>query len=271
MIKQLTLSSCLLLSIALKAQEDHFKRTNNPSQRYWVLGIGSSTQSMYDEAISHVRYENSGMGISFSLLKSNEKKFREFRIEPTFVKLKTKLSNDLRPMEVSTTRIAANYQYLKKINWDNPKIKLWVGGDASLLFNFKRALQLDNSQLVYDYALSIGPAGKLEKQLRWHKRNCILSYSLSVPVISHIARPYYLNRIEFIDPKNDFIGDLLNNSNLVTFNKYIRVTSGASVTYPLFNHNALRIGYKWDFYKMHTINNVYATEHLVSIAFMSNY
>ena len=200
-IKNLSLSICLLLSFALSAQENDFKRKGKQTQRYWVLGIGNSTQSMYDEAISHVRYENSGMGISLGLVKNNEKKFREFRVEPTFVKLKTKLSNELRPMEVSTTRITSNYQYLKKLRWGHSNLQLWTGGDVSLLFNFKRAPQLDNSQLIYDYALSVGPSGKLEKQLRLHKRNCLLSYNLSIPLISHIARPYYLNRIEFIDPK----------------------------------------------------------------------
>ena len=148
MIKDLSLSICLLLSFALSAQENDFKRKGKQTQRYWVLGIGNSTQSMYDEAISHVRYENSGMGISLGLVKNNEKKFREFRVEPTFVKLKTKLSNELRPMEVSTTRITSNYQYLKKLRWGHSNLQLWTGDDVSLLFNFKRAPQLDNSQLI---------------------------------------------------------------------------------------------------------------------------
>ena len=260
-----------LLYSTLKAQENQFKRTNERSQRFWTLGIGSSSQSMYDEAISYVRYQNSGIAFSFSLIKKNEKRYREFSIDPTFVKLKTKLSNELRPMEATTTRIASNYQILKRWKLINEKTTLHVGGVASILFNFKVAPQLDNSQLVYDYAFSAGVSGKLDREFYWGKRNCTFSYALAVPLIAHIARPYYLNRIEFIDPKNDFIGDLLNNSQVVLLNKYFRITSGVSITYPLFNRNALRLGYRWDFYKIRTINNVYAAEHLVSLTFMSNY
>ena len=260
-----------LLNSTVKAQENQFKRTNERSQRFWTLGIGSSSQSMYDEAISYVRYQNSGLAFSFSLVKKNEKRYREFSIEPTFVKLKTKLSNELRPMEVTTTRIASNYKILKRLQLINKKTILHIGGVASFLFNFKTASQLDNSQLVYDYAFSAGASGKLDREFYWNKRRCTFSYTLAVPLIAHIARPYYLNRIEFIDPKNDFIGDLLNGSKIVSLNKYLRITSGAAIIYPLFNHNALRLGYRWDFYKMRTINKVYSAEHLVSLTFMSNY
>ena len=266
----LILHSIFLTSIA-SAQSTEFPRSKKTDNRYWLLGLGLSIQNMYDEGISYVRYKGTGIAPSIGLIKSSEKKYCQFLLQPTFNKLTTERSNELRPMDVRTTRFVLDYQYLVRVKEWNEKLKLFAGGNASLLFNLKRAEQLDNSQLIYDYALSIGPAAKLDKTVKWNKRECVAAFGLSLPLLSHIARPYYLNRIEFIDPKNDFLGDLFSNSSVVSVNKNFRITSGLSFTYPLFNKNELKLGYTWDFYKMTTINSVYAAEHLISIAFLSNY
>jgi hypothetical protein len=266
----LILHSIFFASI-VSAQNQELPRSKKTDSRYWLLGLGLSVQNMYDEGISYVRYNGTGIAPSLGLIKSTEKKYCQFLLQPTFNKLTTERSNELRPMDVRTTRFVLDYQYLVNVKEWNEKLKLYAGGNISLLFNLKRAEQLDNSQLVYDYALSIGPAAKLDKTVRWNKRNCLASLGLSVPLLSHIARPYYLNRIEFIDPENDFLGDLFSNSSIVSVNKNLRITSGLSFTYPLFNKNELKLGYTWDFYKMKTINSVYAAEHLISISFLSNY
>ena len=266
----LILHSIFLTSIA-SAQSTEFPRSKKTDNRYWLLGLGLSIQNMYDEGISYVRYKGTGIAPSIGLIKSSEKKYCQFLLQPTFNKLTTERSNELRPMDVRTTRFVLDYQYLVRVKEWNEKLKLFAGGNASLLFNLKRAEQLDNSQLIYDYALSIGPAAKLDKTVKWNKRECVAAFGLSLPLLSHIARPYYLNRIEFIDPKNDFLGDLFSNSSVVSVNKNFRITSSLSFTYPLFNKNELKLGYTWDFYKMTTINSVYAAEHLISIAFLSNY
>jgi hypothetical protein len=263
----LVLSMCIF---SLAAQ-DSLPRSTKKDQRYWFFGPGLSIQNMYDEGISYVRYHGVGVSPLLGLLKTSDKKYRQFTIQPSFVTLKTDRSNDLRPMKVATTRIMLDYLYLLKVKERDNEFDLWVGGDLSLLFNLKTAPQLDNSQLVYDYALSIGPGGKLDKGVHWNKRDCYFSWQLTLPLLSHIARPYYLNRIEFIDPENNFIGDLFSNSQVVTANKHFRITSGLSFTYPIFNKNFLRLGYSWDYYNTKTINKVHAAEHLISIAFHSNY
>jgi hypothetical protein len=271
-MKKIFLLSCTIgLMISLTAQQSSFRRTGNPVSRYWAISLGNSSQWMYDEAVSFVRYHGSGIAPGISLIKQSDRKYRQFSFQASFVKLSTDRSNELRPMEVATTRLVLDYSYLVKLRPWNEKLTLYAGGDLNWLVNVKRAVQLDNSQLLYDYALSVGAAGKLDKTVRFKKRNCIASAELRVPLISHLARPQYLNRIEFIDPKNDFIGDLFRNSSLASFNKYIRVTTGLSLTYPLFNKNALKLSYGWDYYKMRTMNSVHASEHLVSIAFLSNY
>jgi hypothetical protein len=271
MIKQILTAAFLALAVKAIAQDSSFNRTHSDAQRYWFLGTGVSIQSMYDEGISYVRYHSTGIALTLGLIKSSEKKYREFFIDPSFVVLKTDESNDLRPMKVSTTRISAGYQYLvKAIQW-NDHSKLYAGAALNFIFNLKRAPQLDNSQLVYDYALSLGPAAKWDKLFTLKNRTHTFSCNLSIPLLSHIARPYYLNRIEFIDPENNFVGDLFSNSQVTSVNDYFRIISDISITRPLFNGNALKLAYQWDYYTMKTINKVHAAEHQVTIAFISNY
>jgi hypothetical protein len=59
------------------------------------------------------------------------------------------------------------------------KTKIVCRWKCFIAFNLKRAEQLDNSQLVYDYALSIGPAAKLDKTVKWNKRECVAAFGLS--------------------------------------------------------------------------------------------
>lgn len=260
-----------LLSLLMALAQSAPPPPNKKAERYWALDLGLSSQTMYDEGISYVRYGGSGLAPSLLFLKQTEKKYRHLVFRSSFVKLTTNRSNDLRAMEVKTTRVTADYRQLRKLTQWSDRLKLYAGGEVNLLFNLKRAEQLDNSQLVYDYALSVGLAARLQREIQWRRRHCLLSFDARLPLLSHIARPYYLNRIEFIDPKNDFVGDLFRNSSLVTVNKNLRLTTGLAITYPLFNGNALKLGYNWDYYRMNTINSVHHAEHLVSFAFLSNY
>jgi hypothetical protein len=58
-------------------------------------------------------------------------------LQPTFNRLTTDKSNELRPMEVRTTSLFWDYQYLVKVKEWNEKLKLYAGGNASLLFNLR--------------------------------------------------------------------------------------------------------------------------------------
>lgn len=270
-MKKMMFATAGLLSALVALAQSAPPPQQKTAGRYWALDLGLSSQAMYDEGISYVRYGGSGLAPSLLFLKQNEKKYRHFVLRSSFVKLTTNRSNDLRPMEAKTTRVTVDYRQLRQLKQWNNRTKLYIGGDLSLLFSLKRAEQLDNSQLVYDYALSVGPAARLQREVNYRQRNCLLSFDARLPLLSHIARPYYLNRIEFIDPKNDFVGDLFSNSSLATVNKNFRLSTGIAITYPLFNGNALKLGYTWDYYRMKTINVVHHAEHLVSFAFLSNY
>jgi len=93
--------------------------------------LGLSVQNMYDEGISYVRYKGTGIAPSIGLIKSSQKKYCQFLLQPTFNKLTTDRSNELRPMEVRTTRFLLDYQYLVRVKEWNEKLKLYAGEKGS--------------------------------------------------------------------------------------------------------------------------------------------
>ena len=239
--------------------------------RYVNFGIGLVHHSMYDEAMSTVRYRGTLTAPLFGHVKTNARKHSQWDAHMSFMKYKTKLSNDLVPMAMTNVRFATDYQRLQRVqkwsnNWD-----IRVGGTSSVLFNFKQAPQLDNSQLVYEYAISAGLGGMASKEIQLFQHDWLLRYNLQLPLIAYLYRPPYLNRVEFFNPENELIGYTLRNSEFGTLNKYLRINTALSLTKNIRGGNAIKFGYGWDFYRMKTINRVFHTEHLLSFTFMSNY
>ena len=93
----------ILFANIVSAQNQELPRSKKTDNRYWLLGLGLSIQNMYDEGISYVRYKGTGIASSIGLIKNTEKKYCQFLLQPTFNKLTTERSNELRPMEVRTT------------------------------------------------------------------------------------------------------------------------------------------------------------------------
>jgi hypothetical protein len=269
-MKSKVLTVTLILWSAYAQAQEINPNQRNERQRYFLFGAGITSQSFYDEAVSRVRYGKTGLAPLLGHIKTKGNRYSQLLIEPSFLSLNTKRSDSLRPMKISTVRLVTDYQQLYTVpRWD--KYNVMVGGHASLVAAYKEAPQLDNSAIVYDYALSLGVSGRASTPLRLLNHDCVLSYQLSLPLIAHIARPMYLNRIEFLDPDNNFVNDIFANSRIVTLNKYFRLNSQLAVTYKLRTGNALRLGYHWDFYRMKDINRVFAAEHLVAFTFMFSY
>jgi hypothetical protein len=249
------------------AQEIAPRRT----ERYFLFGTGITGQSFYDEAISGVWYSNTGMAPIIGHVKEKRNRVSQLLIEPSFLSLRSKRRDPLRPMKVSTVRLLTDYQLLYDMPRWSGKYDVKFGGQLSLLGAYKEAPQLDNSAIVYDYALSLGVSGKASRPLRVLKHDAELSLQLSVPLVAHMARPMYMNRIEFLDTENDFLGDIFSNASIVTLNRFARINSQLALRYHLKTGNDIRLAYHWDFYRMKDINRVFAAEHMVSFLFMFRY
>jgi hypothetical protein len=245
--------------------------THKGYARFFAFGVGLVHHEMYDDAMSTVRYHGTLAAPLFGHLKFNDKKYSQWDLHGSFMKYKTKLSNELVPMAMTNVRFALDYQRLQRVSKWSSKFDIRAGGTASLLFNFKQAPQLDNSQLVYEYAISAGLGGMASKEIQLFKRDWLLRYNLQWPLLAYLYRPPYMNRVEFFNPENELVGYTLRNSELGTLNRYLRINSAVSFTKKIRNGNAVKIGYGWDFYRIKTISRVFHTEHLLSFTLLTGY
>lgn len=238
--------------------------------RYALAGIGLSNQSFYDEAISAVRYNKTGASMWLGHVKKNQRKYSEINLQASYLGMQTKRSTELLPMKVKTLNGKIDYRRLQNINAGG-KFDIHAGGHFSMLLSYKNAPQLDNSAIVYDFAVGLGASGTISHTYRLWGKSFLAAYDLDIPLIAYIVRPLYLNRIEFIDPENNFINDAFAAGRMVTVNRYLRFNSRLSLSYPLQNGNMIRLSYHWDFYTMKTINRVYAANNMLSLVIMFNY
>ena len=262
-----------LLSVADGLAQDTAARmlTRKGYERYFTVGLGIVHHAIYDEAMSPVRYRGTSVAPMLGHVKMNGRKYSQWDIHASFMKYKTPLSNKLVPMQMASLRFATDYQRLKRVAKRSRKMAVHIGGASSFLFHFRQAPQLDNSQLVHEYAFSAGLAGMLSKEVNALGRDWTLRYQLQVPLLAAFYRPPYLNRVEFFNPENELVGYTLRDSRIGTMNRYMRINSILSATHRLRNGNALRVGYGWDFYRITGVSRVFHTEHLFFLALLAAY
>jgi hypothetical protein len=259
----------LLLSCHVHAQPATAEMVTKT--HYLLLGLGYDHETIFDEAISGLRYQRGGLMPDLGYLRMASKNINRVQLYGSSLKLQSDQRSDLIASTVSSTEFGFDYDHLRLFKSPGKNWRWYLGGRASLLFDLKQAPQLDNSSLLYDYAMSLGASTAFTKQWAWEKRNPWLMLQLSVPLLAHITRPPYLNRIEFLDVKNELLSDMFSNSEITSLHGFFRVQTAAEFYYPIRDgDNLLRLSYRWDYYRMKTFNRIFHGEQQLVFSFLMN-
>ena len=240
--------------------------------RYFTIGGGAVYQEFFDESISSIRYQGFGAAPQFGNIKMNEKMYSELILQPSYAVLK-RPSDKTFKTDVKSYRGSLDYKHLYKIQLRNERLDFRPGGLVSMNFNYKDAPQMASTGYVREYAISLGVAARIAKEIELdEQRLAHLSWAVGIPLVAHYARPTYLNRIERLDPDDKPGTDFFANSRTSFIGKYMRFNSKIAYDYALHNGNILMIGYTWDYYKMKTDSHtVWFAENTVSLTLMFNY
>ena len=242
--------------------------TENKAGNFLCFGAGIIYRDIYDEAIAPMHFQKTGIAPALGFLRTSNKTINRIEITGSYLKLTSQQSRELIASAVLSIKARLGYSHLRKIKSLPYGINWYGGGSLKLMFDLKQAPQLDNSAIIYDYALSLGARTAFQKELHWKKRNPVISLTLDLPVLSHISRPPYLNRIEFIDPKNDLLKDFIQESEITSLNDLFGINTLLELYYPISSGNQLRLSYDWDFYRMKTFNKVIAADHFISFSLL---
>lgn len=272
------ISTLLLSCIALGTQaqniaEDEGILSAKEYARYLGIGAGAAYHSLHDELMSAMRYERIGATANISNTKISETKYTELSFQGAWLKMGRK-SEELINANMRSLKATMDYRHMYKLSlMDEAVFDVRAGVLFSTLFAYRNAPHLINASDVYEYAISLGLTGKIAKQQSFGSRQGHIIWDMSIPFISDISRPGYLNQSTELDPDATTLKTIFANNTFTSFGKMFRLNSRIHLLYPLKNGNKLRFTYQWDYYKMKSNSGakVFSAEHSLILNFLFNY
>ncbi|MEO1049063.1 MAG: hypothetical protein AAFX87_00440 [Bacteroidota bacterium] len=269
-----TLFLCLLSSLFLfnegKAQDlDTTEAKTSKWDRYLTAGIGSQNVVLYDQHMSPLNYYGGSLFPRFGYEKSGERSKSRLYFDFVYGSIRSRNATELRPMRGDYIRFDVDYTYLRYVKsvFKN-RYKLYLGGQLLSHSNVRLNEQLDTGFITFIFSNSLAVSSAIERKVRWLGREITLYYQLGIPVISHVIRPSYLNIFNYLDPENDWVGERLDDSDLLTINKLQSFNSRFELNYPLNTNNIIRLSYNWDFYNLNNKLNAVSASHKVLVSFL---
>lgn len=273
---------CLILLLALQInalpafaqyedEEGDGIRSQFGYERGMAVGFGGVYQTSQDMAISPLVYSGLGYSPLINFTKNKSGRYAEVRMQGSFARLKNTEYPDLSDRTRSIRALIDYRQMFRFTVINNERYQTYAGGMLSGQFSYKNAPQLMGSASAYDYATTLGVAGRIAKKMAAKERDVLLAIDIAIPVLAVVTRPGYLNRTTALEETKMRFGDYLSSSETGFFSKFLRFNTRVSYTYPLTNGNALGFGYSWDYHQINHKTESRFAEHTVFMFLMFNY
>lgn len=244
---------CCNVNISFAQDSLQIKERN----RYLFLGLGFSSQTLQDPAVSPLRYSGGPIHMTLGYEKQKERLFSRFELNGDLGALRAANATEVRPMKSSFYRIDLQYTYLRKaFRFKENTYTLWLGGKYLWHNSLRLTPQNDTGFISFLIANSIKAAAVLQRSYRLGNKNINAQFGVDIPLISHVIRPSYLNIFDYLSPENDWVGERLEESKFYTINRFPGLATQLALTYPIKGGNALRFTYHWDFYHLDELRRV---------------
>lgn len=260
-------------SFAQNMAEDEGVLSKKEYSRLLGFGVGATYQTFMDEVLSDMRYDKIGATAGITNSKTSETKYTELAFQGSLLNMSRK-SEELVKAKIKSFKATMDYRHMYKLSLLNEGIyDVRAGALFSMLFCNRNAPHLGNTGKVYEYAISLGLTAKIARQQQFSGRQGYIIWDVSLPFVSNISRPSYLNQSTSLDPESTLAKDIFGNSTFTSFGKMFRFNSRIHVLYPIKNGNKLRFTYQWDYYKMksNSGDRVFSAEHTLMLSFLFNY
>ncbi|SDK38557.1 hypothetical protein SAMN05421823_102608 [Catalinimonas alkaloidigena] len=164
-----------------------------------------------------------------------------------------------------------NYTYLRRLHASastgpesqpsEKRYRWWVGGTWSTLATYRYHYLYSNNAYNWDVLTNLNLTAQVDRPLRFLRRDFHLAWRAFVPVVGWAARPYFTSSVGegFLGEDKSHLSAALASGKVVSLNRFFRLNSQWSLTYPIAGGNALRLTYVWDYY-------TYASQQPVAVA-----
>ena len=220
----------------LRLQKKQLRKTKQLERnRYLIFEYGLLANQTQDTRMAQSTYSGPGALLQVGYRKLTPKGMHDADMGMGSFAL---LFPDHEESQILNTRVEGGYTYLKNMKpMGNTSWRL--GGAFQALFNFRYNPDLVNSSVNWDFVTSLAVASEWEKNVKLLRRDMLLHYRLTIPVVALVNRfPRFAISGESAQYKMALPG------------KYTRITSEIGLTKQMSGRtqNRYRLTYLWDFY-----------------------
>lgn len=240
-------------------------------ETYLITGVTFNQFAQLESMVSPLVYTGNGAGASLGLQKRKKKTYTSFIAHYS----QAKLYNEIQPkqnfagLSHVNIQVSACYEFSK---FEQKNTKALLGWQLGHLSDFRRNVQLQNSNLTYNLSSTLSPVFRLEKwlsikenkQRKFFKkeRSMRLIYQLAVPFIASISRPPY-NAIRVLHDglgsayQNSITQEVISGQKLYTLNNFFSINSSLAFEYFIKNGTRISLQYFWNFENFTEKNSSY--------------
>ncbi len=257
--KKICLAVCFLLpGIWVLAQKD-------PStKRHLFMALGSSFHRLQDPAVSPLTYRGDPFMIQLGYKKQKPNTISEISLTMDLGKLSSRNATEVRPMASQFYQIDLQYLLMKKLSDPTKPIQWFIGGSYRWHNSIRLTPQNDTGFISFLIANSLRAAVQAQKRQSLFGREATLFWKGSVPLLSHVIRPSYLNIYNYLDPENNWLEERLKDSRFSTLNRFPGLESEFGLIYPMAGGNTFSLSYLWAFQHYAGERRVNATRNVLA-------
>ncbi len=260
--------SYVLISLVVRANGDSLSMKYG---RHWVTGLGLSVQTVWDEAMSPVRYGGTSFRVNPSLQKFTARRWRIIDVALSVGGLRSAYYKESERGKATNFGFNFDYLYLRHLTDFGKGNEVFLGGGFRTLNNARLHNQLDNSILPFDSFTSLSLEGGLQRSFRWKQRDFLVRYALGLPLISLAMRPNFVSVYNFVNPESKFFNERIEEHGLSSFGSYFRMISKVELLYKLRSGNLMSLAYQWDYYSYNKVHQLNVATHSITFSRYFNY
>ncbi|MBL7816212.1 MAG: hypothetical protein JNL70_14430 [Saprospiraceae bacterium] len=207
-------------------------------QRAFTFGLGGTWQIRRDDLFSPLRYEGIGGEMHMGAESQSERWFKQFDAWGSYNSVRTYVTKGYN-YPAHAFRGGLNYSLLHRIKPDNQQFRWYVGGSVFSNGNGQYYLANVNNELSYDVPTGLAASTFLQKNIRFWRKNLIVSTQMTLPLIAYNLRPTYIgfSNEDFYKAQTGF----------TYFPQHLQFDWRWSIELPLSNQNKIRLTYRWEY------------------------
>jgi hypothetical protein len=241
-MKFILINYFLLFNFALVFAQNLATDTQNTEgvtrEKFFTIGIGSSYQTRKDDLFSPLNYSGIGAEMHINGEWISEKWFKKLDTYGTFYNVQSRAVDGYNQGAYAFKYHVA-YTLAKRIRPQETRFRWYIGGAFAHESNMSFLPGNVNNIFSYNAPTGFSATTFIAKDVRFLKKNWILSSYLSLPLLVYNARP---NNIGFISVEN-----LTKEFGIMSLNKLIKIDWRWQADLPLSNGNRLRFMYRWEY------------------------